>query len=80
MKTLKKVLVVLLSLLVLSAALFGCGAKDEPPTEPSDTNDTADTRPSPPPSIPPIWRTAPSLCPSPTMILSLTMREALSCT
>ena len=37
MKTLKKVLVVLLSLLVLSAALFGCGAKDEPPTEPSDT-------------------------------------------
>lgn len=31
MKTLKKVLVVLLSLLVLSAALFGCGAKDEPP-------------------------------------------------
>ena len=44
MKTLKKVLVVLLSLLVLSAALFGCGAKDEPPTDPSDTNDTADTR------------------------------------
>lgn len=38
MKTLKKVLVVLLSLLVLSAALFGCGAKDEPPTEPSDTH------------------------------------------
>lgn len=37
MKTLKKVLVALLSLLVLSAALFGCGAKDEPPTEPSDT-------------------------------------------
>ena len=37
MKTLKKVLVVLLSLLVLSAALFGCGAKDEPLTEPSDT-------------------------------------------
>ena len=37
MKTLKKVLVVLLSLLVLSAALLGCGAKDEPPTEPSDT-------------------------------------------
>lgn len=37
MKTLKKVLVVLLSLLVLSAALFGCGTKDEPPTEPSDT-------------------------------------------
>ena len=37
MKTLKKVLVVLLSLLVLSAALFGCGAKDEPPAEPSDT-------------------------------------------
>ena len=37
MKTLKKVLVVLLSLLVLSAALFGCGVKDEPPTEPSDT-------------------------------------------
>lgn len=37
MKTLKKVLVVLLSLRVLSAALFGCGAKDEPPTEPSDT-------------------------------------------
>lgn len=37
MKTLKKVLVVLLALLVLSAALFGCGAKDEPPTEPSDT-------------------------------------------
>lgn len=33
----KKVLVVLLSLLVLSAALFGCGAKDEPPMEPSDT-------------------------------------------
>ena len=38
MKTLKKVLVVLLSLLVLSAALFSCGAKDEPPTEPSDTS------------------------------------------
>ena len=37
MKTVKKVLVILLSLLVLSAALFGCGAKDEPPTEPSDT-------------------------------------------
>lgn len=37
MKTMKKVLVVLLSLLVLSAALFGCGAKDEPPMEPSDT-------------------------------------------
>ena len=50
MKTLKKVLVVLLSLLVLSAALFGCGAKDEPPTEPSDTNDTADTRILPIPS------------------------------
>lgn len=50
MKTLKKVLVVLLSLLVLSAALFGCNAKDEPPTEPSDTNDTADTRILPIPS------------------------------
>ena len=37
MTTLQKVLVVLLSPPVLSAALSGCGAKDEPPTEPSDT-------------------------------------------
>lgn len=42
MKTLKRFLTVLL-VLALSAALFGCGAKDETPTEPSGTGDTTDT-------------------------------------
>ena len=42
MKTLKRILAVLL-VLALSAVLFGCGAKDNTPTEPSGTGDTADT-------------------------------------